>query len=115
MRKIKIELTKKLYEEVLPTKNADHGFYGQTAKDYSSKKGAEKRWAEAFVLLRALSNFKPEIIRRYLDSKAGQHLADDIYNKDLRSKIIRKWEKVRIQDDLYSSDYKVSDEMFYEE
>lgn len=93
------------------TKNEDYGFYGTTRSDYPPTQ-TEKRWAVAFTTLKKLSKLPNDVIRRFLDSRSGKHLASSCFDEDDVANIIKtqwKW----LQKELFSKDYEVSDEEFY--
>lgn len=99
--------------KILKPKITDWGFYGMTKFFYSSQEEAEKRWVEAFTILKELSNLPDEVIRRYLDSKAGDNLAYTCRNADGTGSIKKEWDWFK--KDMFSKDYKVSDKEFYNE
>lgn len=99
--------------EVLETLNKEYGFYGTTRQNYPPTQ-TEKRWAETFTTLKELSNLQDEVVRRFLDSKAGRHLADNCYDKDDVVNIVKtQWQCKDFRIEIYRREYKVSDEEFY--
>lgn len=97
--------------EIPKTQNERYGFYGATRCDYPPKQ-TEKRWAIAFTALKELSNLPDDVIRRFLDSKAGRYLANSCFDEDDVESIIKnQWE--RFKKEIFSKEYKVSDEEFY--
>lgn len=98
--------------KVLETKNESWGFFGTTNVRYSYKQTQEK-WDEAFKILVKLSGLSAEIVRRYLDSKAGRHLADACYESDITKVIKEWWNKNWIQKEIFLKDYQKPDEEFY--
>lgn len=99
-------------EKILKSKNKERGFYGTTKLDYSEKE-TNRRWTQAFRILAQLSNLSSSIIRRYLDSREGRHLATACINNDLAKVILDKWEKGSIPEEIFLKDYKKSDDEFY--
>jgi len=98
--------------KVLNTKNEGWGFYGTTKMEYPEDQ-TDKRWEEAFNILLKLSNLAPEVIRRFLDSKYGRHLADACYKNDVEQVIKEWWKKGWIPKEISLKDYKKSDKEFY--
>ena len=96
--------------KVLETKNESWGFYGTTKMEYTESQ-TNKRWQEAFTTLIKLSNLQPEVIRRFLDSKYGRHLADSCYNADIPDTIKDQWKWIKKE--IFLKDYKKPDEEFY--
>ncbi|KKP40327.1 MAG: hypothetical protein UR30_C0005G0108 [Candidatus Peregrinibacteria bacterium GW2011_GWC2_33_13] len=98
--------------EIQKTKNKKWGFYGTIKHDCTTKKEVEKKWAEAFITLKELSDLPNDIIRRFLDSQAGRHLADRCYDQGEVANTIRKeWDGFKRT--IFSREYEVSDEEFY--
>lgn len=115
---IKQDRTNKItVNETLKTKNERLGFFGTINLYYQSSKQAEKSWTSAFITLMELSNLQPKVIRRFLDSKAGRHLADTcIDSKTTVAETIKKeWQKKYFKIEVFHKTYKIDDEKFYEE
>ena len=76
------------------TQNETWGFFGtmvQVGKD------AQAEWTKAFAFIKSLNAkvhgkaVSDEEIRGFLDSKAGRHLADAVYDTGSIEKVHAKW------------------------
>ena len=97
---------------ILETKNEGWGFYGTTKMECNESQTKE-RWTEAFTTLIKFSNLQPEVIRRFLDSKYGRHLADACYKNDVEKVIKEWWKKGWIPKEIFLKNYQQPDEEFY--
>lgn len=62
--------------KAIESKNKQHGFYGTTI--LNGKHKIENEWPAAFEwVYKAIPVWKPTMIRDFLDSKWGRHLADE--------------------------------------
>lgn len=93
------------------SKNLTWGFYGTTLSNYP-KSQTETRWEEALTIIQELSGESPEVVRRYLDSRAGRHLADRCYNEDVKTTIEQVFE-TWIKREIKHPEYDKADKDFY--
>lgn len=100
--------------KISKTKNEKWGFYGTICRNYS-KEEAEKKWAEAFTTLKKLSGLPGDVIRRFLDSQRGRHIADSCYDLDEKAANIIKNQWKHLQKEIFLEEFKVSDKEFYRE
>lgn len=94
------------------TQNKNWGFWGKTEMKYLPSETLE-RWDIAFSTLERLSNFEPDVIRRFLDSEAGRELAEQCFNADIYHVINSNYD-VWIKKELCKFK-EISDEEFYYE
>ena len=68
-----------------PSQNKEWGFFGTVNGDQ------ESAWNAAFEAVQASTGADDDQVRRFLDSRRGRHLADDV-NCDGLAGAIAKWE-----------------------
>lgn len=65
--------------KILPTRNAEWGFFGTIDRVENGPEAAQA-WGIAFTAIARATQVSPEGVRDFLDARQGRHFADDVAN-----------------------------------